>query len=123
MISNVVLGSNDLGRSEVFYDALLALFDASQTMKNERSILWKSADASVGIGICTPYDANFASNGNGCMVGLQARSSAHLTQVYKLAIELGGQCEGAPGERQPGINAAYFRDLDGHKFGVFYLEK
>ena len=39
--------------------------------------------------------------------------------VHAKALELGGTCEGAPGERMPTFYGAYFRDLDGNKFCVF----
>lgn len=123
MITNVILGTNDLSKAEFFYDGLLALFGATQTMKNERSILWKSEDNGVGLAVCTPYDGLAATNGNGAMVGLRADSVNQLNLIYETALKLGGSCEGKPGERKPGIHAAYFRDLDQNKFGVFYLEK
>jgi hypothetical protein len=122
MIRNVILGTNNLAKAEVFYDSLLLLFDATQVMRNERSILWKPKDGGVGIAICTPYNQQLATNGNGTMVGLQATSLEHLVTVYEAALRLGGTCEGPPGERRPGIHAAYFRDLDWNKFGIFYVQ-
>ena len=128
MISNVLLGTQDLSRAEKFYDQLLALFEAEQSLRNERSILWTSPHSPVGIALCLPFDGEAASCGNGAMVqwcngamvGLKATSITQLKQVYQTALALGGQCEGPPGERKPGVHAAYFRDLDGNKFGVFY---
>lgn len=121
MVSNIILGTNNLKRAEQFYDTLLALFGAEQVMKNERSVLWKSADSETGIAVCTPFDGKSASHGNGCMVGLKAKSLNQLHEVYATALKLGGRSEGEPGERKPGVNAAYFRDPDGNKFGIFYL--
>lgn len=121
MLTNVLLGTNDLVRSESFYDALLALFDAKQVMKNERSILWKTRDDAVGIAVCLPFDGAPATHGNGAMVGLKARSIGHLVDLYETALRLGGSCEGAPGERRPGVHAAYFRDPDRNKFGIFFV--
>ena len=120
MISNVLLGTQDLARAEKFYDQLLALFEAEQSLRNERSILWTSPHSPVGIALCLPFDGEAASCGNGAMVGLKATSITQLKQVYQTALALGGQCEGPPGERKPGVHAAYFRDLDGNKFGVFH---
>jgi len=122
MLTNIILGTNDLKRAETFYDSLLSLFGATQTMKNERSILWKSRDSDVGIAVCTPHDQQPATNGNGAMVGLRADSLDSLTSIHETALRLGGTCEGAPGERRPGVYAAYFRDLDRNKFGVFYVK-
>lgn len=121
MLTNVVLGTNDLSKAEAFYDNLLALFGAQQVMKNARCILWKPGDGGSGIAVCTPYDAQLATSGNGAMVGLRADSMSKLVTIYETALRLGGTCEGPPGERRPGTHAAYFRDLDQNKFGVFYI--
>ena len=123
MVTNIILGTNDLVKAEQFYDALLFMFDAKQTIKNDRSILWKSENNSVGIAVCLPYDELPASSGNGCMVGLKAESVEHLKNVYQTALKLGGSCEGEPGERSPGVYAAYFRDPDHNKFGIFYIQE
>jgi len=122
VLTNVLLGTNDLARAEAFYDTLLSLFGAKQVMKNERSILWKPADNGTGIALCTPYDGGPATNGNGAMVGLRASSFEELVNIYETALRLGGSCEGAPGQRRPGVHAAYFRDPDLNKFGVFFIE-
>ena len=120
MLTNVLLGSSDLAASEVFYDALLVLVGAEQVFKNERSILWKTKDSDVGIAVCLPFDGQPVTQANGSMLGLKANSSQQVDAVYAKALSLGGRCAGKPGERQPGIYAAYFRDLEGHKFGIFY---
>ena len=122
MISNVLLGTNNIEKSEIFYDEILAFFGAKQVMKNDNAILWKSNDCSVGIAICTPHDKLSASNGNGVMVGLKAETIEMVIRVYEAAIRLGGTCAGKPGERKAGVFAAYFRDLDQNKFGLFYIE-
>ena len=55
-----------------------------------------------------------------CGCALAARDKAQVDAVYHRAIELGGSCEGKPGDRLDGaLYAAYFRDPDGHKFGIF----
>ena len=122
MVSNILLGTNDLKKAEGFFDGVLALFGASQTMQNERSILWKTPDEKVGIAVCLPFDGEAANHGNGAMVGLTATSRDMVSAVYNKAIALGGQCEGEPGERRPGVFAAYFRDLDNNKFGIFFVD-
>ncbi|GAB6261195.1 VOC family protein [Photobacterium sp. CCB-ST2H9] len=123
MVSNILLGTNDIARSEAFYDALLALFDATKTMKTKRSVLWQTKNDSVGIAVCLPHDGEMATNGNGTMVGLKANSTDMVKKVYLTALELGGTDEGEPGERKPGVFAAYFRDPDNNKFGVFCVQK
>ncbi|TYT26713.1 VOC family protein [Luteimonas viscosa] len=121
MLANVVLGSNDLDRAAAFHDGLLALFGARQVMRNARSILWKPGDAGSGIAVCLPHDGQAATHGNGTMVGLKAGSTREVDLVHQTALRLGGTCEGPPGERRPDVYAAYFRDPDGNKFGVFHV--
>lgn len=77
---------------------------------------------SLSIAICTSYNELVASNSNGSMVGLKANSNEMVSEVYNKAIELGGSCEGKPDERRQGVFAAYFRDLDHNKFGIFCVE-
>ncbi len=103
MISNILLGTNDIDKAEVFYDELLALFHAKQAMKNDNAILWKTNDDSVGIAVCKPHNKQQATSGNGSMVGLKASSNEMVVKVYDKAISLGATCEGAPGYRKKGV--------------------
>ena len=53
-------------------------------------------------------------------VTLVVDSNHTVDAVYRKAIALGAKDEGAPGPRGlEGFNAAYFRDLDGHKLNCF----
>jgi predicted lactoylglutathione lyase len=49
------------------------------------------------------------------MGGFDFESREAVDAFHAKAIELGGSCEGPPGERMPGVYFAYFRDLDGNK--------
>ena len=121
MISHINLGSNNLEAAEAFYNELLALFDGKQAFKSDRTIYYTLNDGSgANLAINTPFDGEPASSGNGTMVALGAADRDQVDTVYNKALELGGSCEGEPGERLGGaMYAAYFRDLDGNKFGVF----
>lgn len=121
MISHFNLGTNDLDRAEAFYNELLACFDAKQVFKSDRAIYYSLGDNSAKLAINMPFDRQQASAGNGAMVALSAPSKEAVAALHAKALELGGRSEGEPGERVEGIvYAAYFRDLDGNKFGVFY---
>ena len=65
MITNTILGTNNLNKVEFFYNTLLALFGAKQVIKNLRSVLWKSDDNSVGLAVCTHHNELPATHGNG----------------------------------------------------------
>lgn len=72
------------------------------------------------LAICTPYDEQPATVGNGVMVALNAGSKEAVAKLHAKALELGGADEGAPGDRGNGFYAGYFRDLDGNKLNFFH---
>ena len=53
------------------------------------------------------------------MVALEASDRAQVDRLHALALDMGGTCEGAPGERFEGFYAAYFRDRDGNKLNAY----
>ena len=71
--------------------------------------------------ICTPYDKEKATPGNGAMVAFNMESRANVDKLHAKALSLGASDEGAPGERGPGFYGAYFRDADGNKFCGFCM--
>jgi catechol 2,3-dioxygenase-like lactoylglutathione lyase family enzyme len=121
MIGYVTIGTNDLERAAGFYDEILSFFGGKRFMENERLIAWSAGENSPGVGVCTPYDGNPASVGNGMMVSLMASSPEQVKSVHSRAIELGGTDEGEPGQRFGAFYGAYFRDLDGNKLCTFCM--
>ncbi|WDF72926.1 VOC family protein [Novosphingobium sp. KACC 22771] len=119
MIGYVTLGTQDLARAAEFYDAIAAEMGAGRMGGDERYIAWGVPGGPAGIGITLPFDGQPASVGNGVMVALEAKDRDQVDRLHALALELGGSCEGAPGERFPGFYAAYFRDRDGNKLNAF----
>jgi predicted lactoylglutathione lyase len=119
MIGYVTLGTNDLDKAAAFYDNLLAEMGAGRFMEEEQFIAWATEPGMPGLSVTKPYDGNPASVGNGTMVALAVDSTDLVDRIYQKAIELGGTCEGPAGLRMEGFYAAYFRDLDGNKLGVF----
>ncbi len=124
MIGYTILGTNDLPRARVFYDALWAEMGITRLMEfGSRGSGWAPSMDKPMFCIMTPYDGRPATVGNGVMVGITADSRAMVDRVYKKALELGGTDEGAPGLRAEGgdgFYVAYFRDLDGNKLDVFF---
>jgi predicted lactoylglutathione lyase len=121
MVGYVTLGTNDLARATRFYDSLLELLGAKRLMELETFILWGTSLDEASLAITKPYDGKAATVGNGVMVALHVQSKDAVDALYKKALELGAQDEGAPGERLEGFYAAYFRDLDGNKLNAFFL--
>jgi len=122
MIGYVTLGTNDLDRAAVFYDALAAELGQKRMMEWPGAIAWGTPGGGAGIGITKPFDGNPASVGNGVMVAFECKDKEQVARVHALALSLGGTCEGPPGPRgEAGFHAAYFRDLDGNKLNAFVM--
>ncbi len=119
MIGYVVLGTNDLDRGAVFYDAIAAEMGTARMGGDDRFIAWGIPGGACGIGLARPFDGQPATVGNGVMAALEAKDRAQVDRLHALALSLGGTCEGPPGERFEGFYAAYFRDLDGNKLNAF----
>ena len=116
MIGYVTVGSNDLPKARGFYDALMPAIGASRIMEfGDNFTMYRTGMGKPGFAICKPHDGNSAVSGNGNMAAIACDSRAKVDALHAKAMELGGTCEGPPGERMPGAYFAYFRDLDGNK--------
>lgn len=121
MIGYVTLGTKDLARGAVFYDAIAAELGVGRMMEFDTFIAWGAANGAPGIGLTKPFDGKAATVGNGVMVALAAKDQAQVQRLYDIAIAQGGTCEGPPGPRGDGFFAGYFRDLDGNKLNAFVM--
>lgn len=121
MIGYVTVGTNDLPRAAIFYDALAGEMGVGRMMDFDGFIAWGVPDGGAGIAATKPHDGNAASVGNGVMVALEAKDKAQVDRLYALALAHGGSDEGAPGPRGEGFYAGYFRDPDGNKLNAFVM--
>ena len=122
MIGYATLGTADIARWAVFYDAVAKVLGFGRMMDEETFIAWGDFEGpGAGLSITQPFDGNAASVGNGTMVALNAKDPAQVDEVYATAIAQGGTCEGKPGDRGGRFYAAYFRDLDGNKLNAFCM--
>lgn len=123
MIGYVTIGTNDLERAIAFYDELLGLLGARRFMDEpDRFVAWMVSPDKPAISVTRPYDGQPATVGNGMMVALAVDSKEMVHKVHAKALELGGTDEGAAGPRMEGFYAGYFRDPDGNKLNVFFME-
>jgi hypothetical protein len=127
MIRYASLGTNDLARAAVFYDAvLLQLGLHSEILPKVIFYSLKGADEEdIVLAITKPYNDEPARAGNGTMIALRAESKTQVNLVHATALAQGGTSEGAPGFRPqygPRMYVGYFRDLDHNKLSVVYLE-
>jgi catechol 2,3-dioxygenase-like lactoylglutathione lyase family enzyme len=121
MLLYVTIGSNDLGRAQHFYDAVLAPLGLKRRKQDDVEIGYGAEnDTRCRLWIVTPYDRNAATIGNGSMVALDAGSRADVDAFYRAALAHGGTDEGAPGLRpfHAHFYAAYIRDPDGNKLSA-----
>jgi len=121
MIGYVTLGTNDLKRAAVFYDAIAKEMGVGRMMDYDTFIAWGEPGGGAGIGLTKPFDGNAACVGNGVMVALAAKDKAQVDRIYNLAMSMGAKDEGPPGDRGGGFYAAYFRDPDGNKLNAFIM--
>ena len=118
MIGYVTIGTSDMDKAKSYWTELLAPMGAQVLMDMGRIALLGSAPGQPMLAVCTPYNEEAPSPGNGNMVAIQCESREQVDELYKKAIELGGTDEGEAGERGPAY-FGYFRDLDGNK-AAFY---
>ena len=126
MLAYVMVGSNDLKRSQKFYDAALAPLGLARTGDGERYFGYapKSAPDEAQFFITKPFDKKPATFGNGTMISLAASSKRAVEEFHAAALANGGIDDGKPGPRPAdGSNyVAYVRDPDGNKICA-YCEK
>jgi catechol 2,3-dioxygenase-like lactoylglutathione lyase family enzyme len=128
MFSYMALGTNDLARAIVFYDAALAPLGHGRIVEHDRdatSAAWGLEDPGPHLWVTLPFDGQPATVGNGVMVSFLAPTQTAVDAFYRAALAAGGTDEGPPGLRPqygPHFYAAYVRDPDGNKINaVCYL--
>lgn len=107
-----VFGTNNIEEAIKFYDSLFEQTELNQVFSTDRMTFWQCEDFTLAI--ANPFDGEPASNGNGTMIGLSVGSAEEVKRLHAKALELGGTCEGEPGQRGPKYSA-YVRDLDKNK--------
>ena len=114
MFSHVMVGSNDIERSQRFYDALFGK-PARTDDKGRLSYGRRGAVFMVG----KPIDGNEACHANGGTVGFTFDTPEEVDAWHKAGVEAGGTAiEDPPGWRENAFGKlylAYLRDPDGNK--------
>lgn len=120
MIHYVTLGTNDLPRSRRFYTPILATLGLVPLHEGAEESSYGPPDAeNPCLYVTLPYDDRAATNGNGTMLALTARTPQGVDAFHAAALENGGTDEGAPGLRySPTFYACYVRDPDGNKLSA-----
>jgi catechol 2,3-dioxygenase-like lactoylglutathione lyase family enzyme len=115
MIAYTTIGTADIEKAKAYYLALLEDLDAAVLMDVGRLAALGSPSGGPMLAVCTPYNEEAPSPGNGNMVAIAAGSKEQVDKLYAKALELGGTDEGEPGQRMDGFYGGYFRDPDGNK--------
>lgn len=122
MIGYVTIGVRDMEKAKAFYTELLADMGAKLTMDMERIAFIGTDEGGPMLSICVPFNEEAPAPGNGNMIALMPGSKEAVDSLYNKAIELGGTCDGAPGQRIPDMfYGAYFRDPDGNKIAFAHF--
>lgn len=119
MLMTARFGTRDLDKAREFYDAIGEILGAKRVLDRPESSGYRGPDGGTFM-IGRPFEGE-ATAGNGTQVVFNAPSRAAVAAAHARALELGGECAGAPGFRGPeemNFYAAYFRDRDGNKIMV-----
>lgn len=131
MLSHVMLGSNDIERSKLFYDAILGILGAGEPHRDVNATghtrLFYRHDGSTFC-VSQPIDGEPASVGNGGTIGFKCSSEEQVKAFHAVALASGGiSIEDPPGLRTGSLGGkmhiAYVRDPDGHKLCAVYRVK
>ncbi|PTM98343.1 VOC family protein [Mycoplana dimorpha] len=121
MLLYVTVGTNDLEKAGVFYDAVLPLLGYRRQKQAPGEIGYGAdGDARCRFWVVEPFNREPATFGNGTSVAFDAPSRAAVNAFHAAALANGGSDEGAPGIRSfhPNFYAAFVRDLDGNKLSI-----
>lgn len=126
MIGYVTVGTNDLNKAALYYDALMGSAGIGRIMEEkDYFIVWGESMEVTSLGVTYPFNKETATAGNGNMVALVFQTPEQVQAFHAKALALGGSDEGAPGfrpaENSSGFYAGYFRDPEGNKFNAFCI--
>lgn len=114
MFSHVMVGSNDIERSQRFYDAL---FGKPARVDDKGRLSYGRRGAVFMVG--KPIDGRPACHSNGGTIGFTFDTPEEVDAWHKAGVEAGGTAiEDAPGWRENAFGRlylAYLRDPDGNK--------
>lgn len=122
MFSHVMVGTNDIERSQRFYDAVLGVLGVGEPIRNAAKTghlrLFYRHDGATFC-VSEPINGEPATHANGGTIGFRCSTPEQVRQFHDVAIANGGtSIEDPPGPRDSKLGAlhlAYVRDPDGNK--------
>jgi catechol 2,3-dioxygenase-like lactoylglutathione lyase family enzyme len=113
----MMVGSNDIDRSKIFYDATFVAMGGKPGRVDDKGRLIYMHNGGIFI-VTKPIDGAGATHGNGCTVGF-TMTPEQADAWHAAGVENGGTAiEDAPGIRTGAMGSlylAYLRDPDGNK--------
>lgn len=117
MFSHMMVGSNDLERSQGFYDALFGAIGAKPGRRDDKGVNYAHNGALLMVR--PPLNGEAATHSNGATIGFTIDSPEQVDAWHSAGVAAGGQpVEDPPGNRQGAFGPlylAYLRDPDGNK--------
>ena len=130
MFNHVMIGSNDIERSKLFYDAVLGTLGVGEPVRNTAGTghvrLFYRHNGNTFC-VTEPINDEEATSANGGTIGFKCDSPEQVKKFHDTEIAHGGKSiEDPPGLRDSGLgkmHLAYVRDPDGHKLCAIYRVK
>jgi catechol 2,3-dioxygenase-like lactoylglutathione lyase family enzyme len=124
MFNHIVIGSNDIAKSEAFYTAVLGTLGFSGapmrnvTASGHTRLFYRHNGGTLAIS--EPINDEPATFANGGTIGFKCDSPEQVKAFHDVGVAHGGQSiEGPPGPRDGGplgtMHLSYVRDPDGNK--------
>lgn len=115
-----MVGVKNLELSEKFYTPIFKKLGFNICWQDEYSMSYGDINDSKvpRFFIGYPFNKAVATAGNGVMTAIRCENTELVNDLYNLALENGGVCEGPPGARPEygdGFYGAYIRDPDLNK--------
>jgi catechol 2,3-dioxygenase-like lactoylglutathione lyase family enzyme len=118
MFSHIMVGANDVGVSQKFYDATLGALGISPGRADDKGRVFYRTKTGV-FSISKPIDGAHASHANGGTIGFASDTPEKAAAWHAAGLANGGTpCEDPPGWREGPFGKlylAYLRDPAGNK--------
>ncbi len=117
MFSHIMIGTNDLDKAKVFYDAVLGTLGVPPGKVDRHRVFYRTPTGVFSVTL--PIDGQPATIGNGSTFGFACQSAEQANAWHAAGLANGGTtCEDPPGVRVGAagqLYLAYLRDPDGNK--------
>jgi catechol 2,3-dioxygenase-like lactoylglutathione lyase family enzyme len=117
MFSHVMIGTNDLEKSKIFYDAVLGAIGVKPGFVDGNRVFWRTKTGTFGVS--KPINGQPATYANGGTIGFAVETPEQAHAWHDAGVANGGTAiVNPPGVRKGAtmeLYLAYLRDPDGNK--------